>query len=85
MNTPPINPLKEKKDRLRRQYKALRADIPAEERARRDAAICQSALALVSFRYADDVLLYAPMEEEIDVLPIAEAALQKGKKVAFPR
>ncbi len=85
MNTPPINPLKEKKDRLRQQYKALRADIPAEERARRDAAICQSALALVSFRYADVVLLYAPMEEEIDVLPIAEAALQKGKKVAFPR
>ena len=85
MNNPPTHPLKEKKDRLRRQYKDLRASIPAEERTKRDAAICQTALTLVSFRYADIVLLYAPMEQEIDVLPIAEAALQKGKRVAFPR
>lgn len=85
MNNSATHPLKEKKDRLRRQYKDLRASIPAEERTKRDAAICQTALTLISFRYADVVLLYAPMEQEIDVLPIAEAALQKGKRVAFPR
>lgn len=85
MNNSPTHPLKEKKDRLRRQYKDLRASIPAEERTKRDASICQTALTLISFRYADIVLLYAPMEQEIDVLPIAEAALQKGKRVAFPR
>lgn len=77
--------LKEKKDQLRSQYKALRAAISEKERAERDNTICQSALALISFRYADIVLLYAPMEQEINVYPIAEAALRKGKKVAFPR
>lgn len=85
MNTPTHHPLKERKDRLRRQYKELRAGIPAEEKEKRDSAICQAALSLVSFRHADIVLLYAPMKQEINVLPIAEAALQKGKRVAFPR
>ena len=85
MNNIPIPPLKEKKDRMRRQYQELRGSISKEERQRRDSAICQAALDLVSFRYAEIVLLYAPMEREIDVLPIARAALQKGKRVAFPR
>ncbi len=85
MNNHAIHPLKERKDRLRSQYKKLRAEISAEARAARDESICQSALALVSFRYADIVLLYAPMEQEINILPIAEAALKKGKKIAFPR
>ncbi len=85
MNNIPIHPLKEKKDRLRRQYQNLRSSISKEERVRRDSAICQAALDLVSFRYAEIVLLYAPMEQEIDVLPIARAALQKGKRIAFPR
>ena len=85
MNNIPIPPLKEKKDRMRRQYQELRGSISKEERHRRDSAICQAALDLVSFRYAEIVLLYAPLEREIDVLPIARAALQKGKRVAFPR
>ena len=85
MNNNPTHPLKEKKDRLRQQYRDLRGNISKEERARRDSAICQAALDLVSFRYAEIVLLYAPTELEIDVLPIAKAALQKGKRIAFPR
>ena len=59
--------------------------VPSEERARRDAAICRAALELVSFRHANVVLLYAPIGAEIDVMPIAEAALARGKQVAFPR
>ncbi len=85
MNNHAIHPLKERKDRLRSQYKDLRAEISADKRAMRDESICQSALSLVSFRYADIVLLYAPIEQEINILPIAEAALKKGKKIAFPR
>ena len=85
MNNIPIHPLKERKDLLRQQYRELRESISREERAQRDSAICQAALDLISFRYAEIVLLYAPMEQEIDVLPIASAALQKGKRIAFPR
>ncbi len=56
-----------------------------EEKAGRDLAICEAATSLVSFRYAEYVLLYASTENEIDVDPIALAAWEKGKKVAFPK
>ncbi len=72
MNNHAIHPLKERKDRLRSQYKDLRAEISADKRAMRDESICQSALSLVSFRYADIVLLYAPIEHFPDVMPPAE-------------
>ena len=55
------------------------------EKDRRDAAICRAALSLVSFRHAEYVLLYAAMENEIDITPIAKEALARGKKIAFPR
>ncbi len=59
--------------------------MPMEERHRRDEAICRVAEGLVSFRYAEYVLLYAATEGEIDVNAIALSALEKGKKVCFPR
>ena len=40
---------------------------------------------MVSFRYSDTILMYAPLEGEIDVMPIAEKALSLGTRVAFPR
>jgi 5-formyltetrahydrofolate cyclo-ligase len=57
---------------------------PAEKK-RRDDAICRAAISLVSFRYAEYVLLYAATENEINVREIAEVALARGKKIAFPR
>lgn len=41
-------------------------------------------LSLASFRFAETVLLYYPIKGEINVLPIVEAAIKAGKKVAFP-
>ncbi len=55
------------------------------EKAARDGAICKAAISLVSFRYAEYVLMYAATENEIDVTPIAREALARGKKVAYPR
>ena len=40
---------------------------------------------LVSFRHSETILMYAPLEGEIDVMPIAVRALELGKRVAFPR
>jgi 5-formyltetrahydrofolate cyclo-ligase len=77
--------IKKQKDEIREVYKEMRRNMPAEERFKRDTAICNAAISLVSFRYAEYVLLYAPTQEEIDVMPIARAALQKGKTVLFPR
>lgn len=80
-----MNTVKKEKDDLRAKYIALREQMPAEEKLRRDAAICTTAGGLVSFRYAEYVLLYAAAKNEIDVTGIAERAWSQGKKVAFPR
>ncbi len=85
MRIEPSVTVKKDKDDLRRKYIAEREKLGVEEKARRDDAICSVAKGLVSFRYAEYVLLYAATEGEIDVYKIAEYAWEQGKKVAFPR
>ena len=77
--------IKKQKDDIREEYKALRRAMSPEEKFTRDNAICQAVENLVSFRYAEYVLLYAAQPDEIDVSLIAESALKKGKKICFPR
>ena len=77
--------IKKQKDDIREEYKQRRLEMSMEERHQRDEAICHVAENLVSFRYAEYVLLYAATEGEIDVNAIAQLALEKGKKVCFPR
>lgn len=81
----PITPIKFAKDLIRKEFSARRDALSAEERASRSAKICATAENLVSFKHADIVLLYAPIKSEIDVMPIALCALERGKRVAFPR
>ncbi len=76
---------KERTMALRREYREKRKAIGKEEKAKMDAAICKYATSLASFRFSDIVLLYAPLEDEVDVMPIAYEAIRRGKKVAFPR
>lgn len=77
--------IKKQKDDIREEYKALRHEMSREEKFARDSAICQAVESLVSFRYAEFVLLYAAQPDEIDVSLIAQSALNKGKKILFPR
>lgn len=77
--------IKKQKDDIREEYKALRRAMSPEEKFARDNAICQAVENLVSFRYAEYVLLYAAQPDEIDVSLIAESALKKGKKICFPQ
>lgn len=77
--------IKKQKDDMREEYKAKRASMDAEEKFRRDSALCKAAESLVSFRYAEYILLYAATADEIDVSDIAASAFAKGKKVLFPR
>ena len=85
MNGAGINPIRQQKDELRALWSARRREMDPAEKQRRDEALCRVAVGLVSFRYAEYVLLYSAMEYEINVNAIAEAALAKGKKIAFPR
>lgn len=80
-----INTIKKQKDEIRAEYSARREAMDPAEKARRDAAIARAAISLVSFRYAEYVLLYAAMDAEIDITPIAREALARNKKIAFPR
>ncbi|MBQ7474668.1 MAG: 5-formyltetrahydrofolate cyclo-ligase [Clostridia bacterium] len=80
-----MNTVKKEKDDLREKYIAKRREMDKAEKERRDAAISNAAKGLVSFRYAEYVLLYAATENEIDVSDIARFAWEQGKKVAFPR
>ena len=80
----PVNSVRDQKNALRDKYRAQRAAIDADERARRDAAIANAAANMASFRLAEYVLMYAPTGEEIDVTEIARRALELGKKVLYP-
>jgi len=77
--------IKNLKNKLRAQYIEKRKAIPAGEKAELDSRLCERFMALVTYRYADALLLYAPKAQEIDVMPIAESALEAGRTVAFPR
>lgn len=83
--TPRPNPVRDKKNAIRAEYKELRRAMDKDIKAERDRHICETATGLVSFRYADYVLLYAATEDEIDIYDIARVALERGKKIAFPR
>ncbi len=80
-----MNSIRKIKDEIRAEYSARRAAMDPAEKKRRDDAICRAATALASFRYAEYVLLYAATENEIQIQAIAEEALARGKKIAFPR
>lgn len=77
--------VKDVKRKLRNQYKQYRLALSADVKADYDKKICEALMQLVSFKYSDTILMYAPLEGEIDVMPIAERALELGKRVAFPR
>jgi len=80
-----MNTIRKDKDELRQKYLALRTAMDRDVKKAIDETICKTAESLVSFRYAEFVLLYAATDDEIDVSAIAEAAFKAGKKVAFPR
>ena len=80
-----MTPMKKIKDEIRKEFSAKRDMLPEAERKEKSEKICSIAKELVSFRHAEVILLYSPIKSEIDVLPIAEYALSKGKAIAFPR
>ncbi|MBQ4556406.1 MAG: 5-formyltetrahydrofolate cyclo-ligase [Clostridia bacterium] len=64
--------------------KLLRDAMPAELRAEDSKSICQKIVSMASFGLCDIILCYAPIGSEVDVMPVAEAAIARGKTVAFP-
>ncbi len=73
------------KKTIREKHKNKRNAISPEQKRELDTKICNRIISLVSFRFAETVLLYAPVNSEIDISPVAEAALAAGKSIAYPR
>lgn len=77
--------IREEKNAIRKKYKALRSSLTPERKNELDCEVCRRFTALASFRFAETILFYAPLENEIDIMPAAELALAQGKRIAFPR
>ncbi len=77
--------IREKKCEIRAEYREKRRALPPELKTAFDAKICTCFLQSITYRYANILLLYAPLREEIDCMPIAYQAWADGKIVAFPR
>lgn len=77
--------IREKKRAIREEYRNLRRAMPTDRKRENDARICSLFLQSITYRYAETLLLYAPLKDEIDIMPIARQAMADGKTVAFPR
>lgn len=75
-----VNP----KTQRRIDSKLIRDAMPVELRAESSKAICQKIVTMASFGLCDTILCYAPLGSEVDVMPVAAAALERGKTVGFP-
>ena len=76
---------RELKKEIRKVNKQKRAEMPKDIKAEKDGRICDYIINSVSFKYADVLLMFCPANDEIDILPLFEAARKCGKRVAFPR
>ncbi len=75
----------ENKQHLRASIQARRAAVSEEVAAKRDRAIITRILHSEAYKESHQILLYAPVKGEIDLIPLVRAARKEGKEVAFPR
>lgn len=73
------------KAQVRDQYREMREQLPASERAALDLKISEKFTDSVTFRHADTILLYASFGSEVDTCAIFDLAIQRGKRVAYPK
>lgn len=77
--------VEERKLELRRQMRMSRSSMPADERAKADAAICENLVALEAFVRASTILTYLSFGSEVATRGVIEHAWATDKRVALPR
>lgn len=77
--------LREHKKRLRDEYLTRRKALEPRIKRVMDEKICSILTSLAAYRYADTLLVYYPMPDEIDIKPFIEHAWADGKSIAFPK
>lgn len=73
------------KSQLRQKYLALRASLDKDMKKRLESDALARLASSEEYRRARRILLYYPIRNEADVLPLAPLALSQGKNIAFPR
>ncbi|MBQ4121029.1 MAG: 5-formyltetrahydrofolate cyclo-ligase [Clostridia bacterium] len=76
--------IRDVKNKIRETYRSRRDELSPEQKAAWDKKIIQNITSLASYRFADVILAYHPLDGEIDIRPLLESALAAGKKVALP-
>lgn len=82
----PVRDIRVEKERLRAQNRALREQIPPEEKQRRDLLICKRLLSMPQYRACDSLFVYVskpPLEVGTEYL--IQAAWTHDKIAAAPR
>lgn len=77
--------ISEQKAVLREEYRRKRHALTEAQALERSARICRKLLTLPCFLQAETVYFYYPLGKEVSLLPAAEAALDMGKQVGFPK
>ncbi|MCI9642765.1 MAG: 5-formyltetrahydrofolate cyclo-ligase [Eubacterium sp.] len=70
------------KSELRKHFRQKRKNI--SDKNNKDFLICQTILSSDLFIDASQILCYYPLDDEINTLPVIDAALKCGKKTALP-
>ena len=73
------------KKEIRKAVLAERSALDEETVALASQVICQKIMGIDVYEEATDVCLYMPMQNEVDVLLLAEAAEEDGKRVWVPK
>lgn len=80
-----LTELPEDKALCRKLFRDRRRALSPEARAEKSRLLCQAVLSLSSWQNSATILLYSPVREEPDLLPLARSACALGKQIAFPR
>lgn len=75
----------EEKRALRRQLREKLRELTEAERTAADAAICRAVQELPTYRRVRTVFCFVGIRKEIRTVPLIEAMLRDGKRVAVPR
>ncbi len=80
-----VTDIRQLKMRLREKYRAVRTDMPPEQRQQSDERIASRVRKLWQYRRAKQLLVYVSTDIEVDTHRIIRRALEDGKRVAVPR
>ncbi len=74
----------ERKAALRKELRAKRRSLNADEVREASVAVAEKIAELSEFKAAELILSYMPAKNELDVSYVNKAALEAGKRLAFP-